>query len=292
MSGAICARPAHSGSPPPGPGRTGIRNSDKVHPLLLRRFGGPGGGTAALGCGGGGQDHRARHGDDRRRAQRRPSPARGRHAVRRRHQLRRSQAAPRTALQRLRHPGRRPPRRPAGRGRHPMQTCSRRSPDLHRGPPAAPADLRPERRSCSSSTNCPGWTGRPTPCSASWPDGSSAAVSASSRPPVRAPTASTSRVTRPSTGSSRWTTLRRPSCSHSHTPTSPAGTAPHRGQGTRQPVGAGGAAGGALRRAARDPDGGAHAPERVPPGHVRLARRGPARPQPGAAADRRPRWNR
>ncbi|MFE5369793.1 AAA family ATPase [Streptomyces mirabilis] len=54
------------------------------------------------------------------------------------------------------------------------------------------------------------------------------------------------------------------------------GTAPHRGQGTRQPVGAGGAAGGALRRAARDPDGGAHAPERVPPGHVRLARRRPA----------------
>ncbi|MCX4615202.1 ATP-binding protein [Streptomyces mirabilis] len=47
------------------------------------------------------------------------------------------------ALQRLRHPGRRPPRRPAGRGRHPLQTCSRRSPDLHRGPPAAPADLRP-----------------------------------------------------------------------------------------------------------------------------------------------------
>lgn len=37
------------------------------------------------------------------------------------------------------------------------------------------------------------------------------------------------------------------------------GTAPHRGRGTRQPVGAGGAADGALRRAARDPDGGAHA---------------------------------
>ncbi|MER5927451.1 hypothetical protein [Streptomyces mirabilis] len=93
----------------------------------------------------------------------------------------------------------------------------------------------PERRSCSSSTNCPGWTGRPTPCSASWPDGSSAAVSASSRPPVRAPTASPSRVTCPSTGSSRWTTLRRPSCSHSHTPTSPAGTAPHRGQARGNP---------------------------------------------------------
>ncbi|MFF4519091.1 hypothetical protein [Streptomyces mirabilis] len=117
----------------------------------------------------------------------------------------------------------------------------------------------PGRRSCSSSTNCPGWTGRPTPCSASWPDGSSAAVSASSRPPVRAPTASSGRVTCPGTGSSRWTTLRRPSCSHSHTPTSPPGTAPHRGRGTRQPVGAGGAAGGSLRRAARDPDGGAHA---------------------------------
>ncbi|MFD7607844.1 hypothetical protein ACFWAN_47015 [Streptomyces mirabilis] len=28
-------------------------------------------------------------------------------------------------------------------------------------------------------------------------------------------------MTCPSTGSSRWTTLRRPSCSHAHTPTSP-----------------------------------------------------------------------
>ncbi|WP_409467910.1 ATP-binding protein [Streptomyces sp. HC307] len=219
---------------------------------------------------------------------------RGRCAVRGGHQLRRSQPAPRAALRRLRRPGPRPPRRSAGRGRHRRRTGPRPAPDLHRGSAAAPADIRPDAAPARHRRPAVAGPGDQRRARLRGP----AARRQSYRLPRGLPYGLRQLlpVQRPDRAAAGAAGRRfvgraaRPLASRRL----PRRTAPHRGRGTRQPAGSGGAADGALRRAARDPGGGSRcaAAERAAPGHVRLARGRSARPQPADAAARGSRGNR